>query len=169
MKNIVSTDNSVKRQITDSISENLTDSELENRYSNIVCVFWPSDYKYINMKESSILLVAIAIFIFRLSILYFWFNQFHLQYFDCCVQHAALFSETYYTWRERKKRSLVWKIDFRISIDSDSLKVALSSTKIKKIKKFPTYNRMVKTLEPFLSVQFKFVISRKMLVDFTQI
>ena len=30
MKNIVSTDDSVKRQITDSISENLTDSDLES-------------------------------------------------------------------------------------------------------------------------------------------
>ena len=31
MKNIVSTDDSVKRQITDSVSENLTDSDLESR------------------------------------------------------------------------------------------------------------------------------------------
>ena len=31
MKIIVSTDDSVKRQITDSISENLTDSDLESR------------------------------------------------------------------------------------------------------------------------------------------
>ena len=30
MKNIVSTDDSVKSQITDSISENLTDSDLES-------------------------------------------------------------------------------------------------------------------------------------------
>ena len=30
MKNIVSADESVKRQITNSISENLTDSDLEN-------------------------------------------------------------------------------------------------------------------------------------------
>ena len=30
MKNIVSTDDSAKRQITDSISENLTDSDLES-------------------------------------------------------------------------------------------------------------------------------------------
>ena len=31
MKTIVSTDDSVKRQITDSISENLTDSDLESK------------------------------------------------------------------------------------------------------------------------------------------
>ena len=36
MENIVSTDNSVKRQITDSISENLADSDLENIYFNNV-------------------------------------------------------------------------------------------------------------------------------------
>ena len=34
MKNIVSTDDSVKRQITVSISENLTDSDLESMDSN---------------------------------------------------------------------------------------------------------------------------------------
>ena len=33
VKNIVSTDDSVKRQITDSISENLTDSDLESKES----------------------------------------------------------------------------------------------------------------------------------------
>ena len=66
-----------------------------NRYRNMGCVFWLSDYNWINMRESIILLVAIAIFIIHLPILYFWFNQFHLQYFDCCVQHAALFRETY--------------------------------------------------------------------------
>ena len=32
VKNIVSTDDSVEMQITDSISENLTDSDLESRY-----------------------------------------------------------------------------------------------------------------------------------------
>ena len=40
MKNIVSTDDSVKRQITDSISENLTDSDLESGQVNkILCKF----------------------------------------------------------------------------------------------------------------------------------
>ena len=34
MENIVSIDESVKRQITDSISENLTDSDLESIYKN---------------------------------------------------------------------------------------------------------------------------------------
>ena len=34
MENIVSTDKSVERQITDSINENLTDSDLENVFSN---------------------------------------------------------------------------------------------------------------------------------------
>ena len=48
------------------------------------------------MLKSTILLAAIAIFIFRLPILYFWFYQFHLQYFDCYLQHAALFIQTYY-------------------------------------------------------------------------
>ena len=37
VKNIVSTDDSVKRQITDSISENLTDSDLESTYHDYVC------------------------------------------------------------------------------------------------------------------------------------
>ena len=32
-----------------------------HRYSNMGCVFWPSDYNWINMKESTILLVAITI------------------------------------------------------------------------------------------------------------
>ena len=36
VKNIVFTDESVKRQITDSISENLTDSDLESRYYSLV-------------------------------------------------------------------------------------------------------------------------------------
>ena len=38
VKNIVSTDDSVKRQITDSISENLTDSDLDSTFPNIVDV-----------------------------------------------------------------------------------------------------------------------------------
>ena len=47
VKNIVSTDDSVKRQITDSISENLTDSDLESSlifrkifYVNIIVKFY---------------------------------------------------------------------------------------------------------------------------------
>ena len=36
VKNIVFTDESVKRQITDSISENLTDSDLENIMESFV-------------------------------------------------------------------------------------------------------------------------------------
>ena len=36
VKNIFSLDESVKRQITDSISENLTDSDLESRYSTVI-------------------------------------------------------------------------------------------------------------------------------------
>ena len=41
MKNIVSTDDSVKRQITDSISKNLTDSDLECiQISNIKCTLY---------------------------------------------------------------------------------------------------------------------------------
>ena len=36
MKNIFLTDESVKRQLTDSISENLTDSDLESRPKNLV-------------------------------------------------------------------------------------------------------------------------------------
>ena len=42
VKNIVSTDDSVKRQITDSISENLTDSDLESGFYFFVfndCLF----------------------------------------------------------------------------------------------------------------------------------
>ena len=35
VKNIFSLDESVKRQISDSISENLTDSDLESRYSTV--------------------------------------------------------------------------------------------------------------------------------------
>ena len=37
VKNIVYTDESVKRQITDSISENFTDSDLESNISKILC------------------------------------------------------------------------------------------------------------------------------------
>ena len=48
------------------------------------------------MNESTILLVATEKCIVRLPILYFWFNQFHLQYFDFCIQHPALLKETYY-------------------------------------------------------------------------
>ena len=48
------------------------------------------------MNESTILLVAMEKCIVRLPILYFWFDQFHLQYFDFCIQHPALFRETYY-------------------------------------------------------------------------
>ena len=48
------------------------------------------------MNESTILLVAMEKCIVRLPILYFWFDQFHLQYFDFCIQHPALFKETYY-------------------------------------------------------------------------
>ena len=39
MENIVSTDDSVKRQITDSISENLTDSDLESKQKLVSLVF----------------------------------------------------------------------------------------------------------------------------------
>ena len=48
------------------------------------------------MNESTILLVAMETCIVRLPILYFRFNQFHLQYFDFCIQHPAFFRETYY-------------------------------------------------------------------------
>ena len=49
------------------------------------------------MKESTILLILIAIFIVCLPILYFRFDEFHLQYnFDCCVQHAALYRDILY-------------------------------------------------------------------------
>ena len=48
------------------------------------------------MNESTILLVAMETCIVRLPILYFRFDQFHLQYFDFCIQHPALFRETYY-------------------------------------------------------------------------
>ena len=67
-----------------------------HRYSNRGCVFWSSDYNWINMIELIILLVAVAKFIVRLPIINFWFDQFHLQYFDCCVQHAALFRDILY-------------------------------------------------------------------------
>ena len=67
-----------------------------HRYSNMVCLFWPSVYNKISIKESTISLVAIAIFIAHLPILYFLFDQFHLKCFDCCVQLAALFRERYY-------------------------------------------------------------------------
>ena len=53
MKNIVSTDDSVKRQITDSISENLTDSDLESTHV-VKCVI-----------ERSVYLLNIANSIFR--------------------------------------------------------------------------------------------------------
>ena len=48
------------------------------------------------MNEWTILLVAMEKCIVRLPILYFWFDKFHLQYFDFCIQHPALFRETYY-------------------------------------------------------------------------
>ena len=48
------------------------------------------------MNESTILLVDMEKCIVRLPILYFWFDQFHLQYFDFCIHHPALFRETYY-------------------------------------------------------------------------
>ena len=48
------------------------------------------------MNESTILLVAMEKCLVRLRILYFGFDQFHLQYFDFCIQHSALFRETYY-------------------------------------------------------------------------
>ena len=70
---------------------NLTILYYWHRYSNMWCVFWPSGYNWMNMRESTTLLFAIAIFIVHLPILYFWFDQFHLQYFDCYLQHAALF------------------------------------------------------------------------------
>ena len=44
VKNLVSTDDSVKRQITDSISENLTDSDLES--SVLVISGKNSDWKF---------------------------------------------------------------------------------------------------------------------------
>ena len=75
---------------------NLTLPYCRNRYSNMECVLWPSDYNWINMNESTILLVAMEKCIVRLPILYFWFDQFHLQYFDFCIQHPALFRETHY-------------------------------------------------------------------------
>ena len=39
-----------------------------HRYNNMGCVFRPSDYSWINKKESAILLVATAIFTARLPI-----------------------------------------------------------------------------------------------------
>ena len=44
MKNIFSTDDSVKRQITDSISENLTDSDLESRSFKKITIFQMSSF-----------------------------------------------------------------------------------------------------------------------------
>ena len=42
MRNMFFTDESVKRQITDSISENLTDSDLESRETHllIIEIYW---------------------------------------------------------------------------------------------------------------------------------
>ena len=48
------------------------------------------------MNESTILLVTMEKCIVHLPILYFWFDQFHLQYFDFCIKRFALFRETYY-------------------------------------------------------------------------
>ena len=71
VKNILSTDESVKRQITDSINENLTDSDLESRY--FIDVFCRILYKfshtvfYINKVNSKIR------FIFVILYLLFWY------------------------------------------------------------------------------------------------
>ena len=52
MKNIVFTDDSVKRQITDSISENLTDLDLESKYKNKI--FYKYKYKYITIDKDDL-------------------------------------------------------------------------------------------------------------------
>ena len=62
--------------VTTMFMINLTILYCWHRYSNMGCVFWPCDYDWINRKKS--------IFIF------------HLKYFDCCVQYAALFRGIYY-------------------------------------------------------------------------
>ena len=82
--------------VTTIFTINLSLLHCWHRYSNMGYVFWPSDYNWINMKESTILLVAIARFIVCLPMLYFWFVRFHLQYFDCCAQHTVLFRESLY-------------------------------------------------------------------------
>ena len=65
MKNIVSTGDSVKRQITDSISENLTDSELESTLISLkktkkipICNFCP--LCVFSLKDESLLLVKFS-------------------------------------------------------------------------------------------------------------
>ena len=71
-------------------------------------------------------LVSLCLFsMVRLPKLYFWFDQFHLWYFDCCVPYVALFRKTLYYYKYNHK--------------------------------FPTYNRMTRTPEPFLSVYILFI------------
>ena len=101
---------------------NLTLFYCWHRYSNMGCVFRPSNYNWINTKEPTILLIAVAIFIVCLPILYLWFDQFHLQNFDCCVQCSTC-------WIVQRD-ILYYKYNH----------------------KFPTYNIMTETLELFLSV-----------------
>ena len=60
MKNIISTDDSVKRKITDSNSENLTDSDLESRVEN-------KQKKYWELGEKYLALINILLMIFYVS------------------------------------------------------------------------------------------------------
>ena len=97
--------------VTTIFMNNLTLPYCWHRCSKMRCVFWRSNYNWMNMGESTILLVDIAIFIVHLPILYFWFDQ----CLTCCIVQRYI---------------LYYKYNY----------------------KFPTYNLMAKTPEPFLSV-----------------